>query len=57
MRNEFSVLACSIALSAVALFAPTSTQTFCGEISDSMCGSHHMMKSATAAQCTRKCVK
>jgi hypothetical protein len=57
MLNNFSVLACTIVLSAVALFAQPSTQTFSGEISDSMCGAHHMMKNATAAQCTRECVK
>ena len=33
------------------------TQTLTGTVSDSMCGKTHMMKGATAAQCTRECVK
>ena len=28
-----------------------------GTITDSMCGKHHMMKNASAAECTRVCVK
>src|ERR1700716_4002452 len=43
-------------LSAAALFAQA-TQTLTGTVSDAMCGAHHMMKDATAAQCTRECVK
>ena len=57
MRNRFPIMAGTIALSAVAVFAQTSSQSFSGEISDSMCGAHHMMKNATPAQCTRECVK
>lgn len=33
------------------------TRTLTGTVSDAMCGAHHMMKGATAAQCTRECVK
>jgi hypothetical protein len=50
-------MAAIIALSAVAVFAQNASQSFTGEISDSMCGAHHMMKNATPAQCTRACVK
>ena len=32
-------------------------QQFRGTITDSMCGKQHMMKNATAAECTRACVK
>lgn len=28
-----------------------------GTVTDAMCGKHHMMKNASAAQCTRTCVK
>lgn len=35
----------------------SSEQTFTGVISDSMCGAKHMMKNASAAKCTRECVK
>lgn len=34
-----------------------SSQTITGTVTDSMCGKKHMMKNATAAQCTRECVK
>jgi hypothetical protein len=32
-------------------------QTLTGTVSDAMCGKKHMMQGATAAQCTRECVK
>jgi hypothetical protein len=47
-------------LSAVALLsvvAQAQTNELRGTVTDSMCGSKHMMKNATAAQCTRECVK
>ena len=43
-------------LSAAGLFAQA-TQTLTGTVSDAMCGAKHMMKDATAADCTRECVK
>ena len=46
----------ALALGAASLFAQA-TQTLTGTVSDAMCGAHHMMKGATAAQCTRECVK
>ena len=33
------------------------TKSLTGTVSDSMCGKTHMMKGASAAQCTRECVK
>ena len=33
------------------------TKSLTGTVSDAMCGKTHMMKNATAAQCTRECVK
>ena len=41
---------------AACLFAQA-TQTITGTVTDAMCGAHHMMKDATAAQCTRACIK
>jgi hypothetical protein len=43
-------------LGAASLFAQA-TQTITGKVTDAMCGAHHMMKDATAAQCTRACIK
>jgi hypothetical protein len=42
-------------LGAASLFAQA-TQTITGTVTDAMCGAHHMMN-ATAAQCTRACIK
>jgi hypothetical protein len=33
------------------------SQKISGTVTDSMCGKKHMMQGATAAQCTRECVK
>lgn len=43
-------------LGAASLFAQA-TQTITGTVTDAMCGAHHIMKDATAAQCTRICIK
>jgi hypothetical protein len=56
MRLLNSALFLSIVLSTVAASAQSS-QALTGTVSDAMCGAHHMMKGATAAQCTRECVK
>jgi len=46
----------ALVLGTASLFAQAA-QTITGTVSDAMCGAHHMMKDATAAQCTRECVK
>jgi hypothetical protein len=46
----------ALVLGATSLFSQA-RQTITGTLSDAMCGAHHMMKGATAAQCTRECVK
>jgi hypothetical protein len=56
MRLGISALLFFVALSTVAASAQ-SNQTLTGTVSDAMCGVHHMIKDATPAQCTRKCVK
>lgn len=43
-------------LGAASVFAQA-TQTITGTVTDSMCGAHHMMKDASAAECTRACIK
>jgi len=43
-------------LAAASLLAQA-TQTITGTVTDAMCGAHHMMKDATAAECTRACIK
>jgi hypothetical protein len=63
MRSRWSTFRVSIAalligglVGAVPAFAAGKTQTFTGEVSDSMCGAKHMME-GSAADCTRACVK
>jgi hypothetical protein len=55
MRLRISALFLSVAISTVAASAQSS-QTLTGTVSDAMCGAHHMIQGATAAQCTHKCV-
>jgi hypothetical protein len=56
MRLRISALFLSAALSTVAA-STQSSQTLTEAVSDAMCSAHHMMKGATAGQCTRECVK
>ena len=56
MKIKLIAPVAALALGAASLFAQA-TQTISGTVSDAMCGAHHMMKDATAAQCTRECVK
>ena len=56
MCLRISALFVSLVLSTVVASAQSS-QTLTGTVSDAMCGAHHMMQGATAAQCTRECVK
>lgn len=37
--------------------AMAQAEQFRGTVTDSMCGKQHMMKNASAAECTRECVK
>ena len=56
MQIKFIGTVAVLVLGTANLFAQA-TQTLTGTVSDAMCGAHHMMKDATAAQCTRECVK
>src|SRR5260370_36774685 len=56
MLLRISALFFSLVLSTV-MASAQSSQTLTGTVSDAMCGAHHMMQGASAAQCTRECVK
>jgi hypothetical protein len=56
MRLRIPALFFSLVLSTVVASAQSS-QTLTGTVSDAMCGAHHMMQGASAAQCTRECIK
>ena len=54
MSKRIAILSAVLITSVAAL---AQTQELRGTVTDSMCGRKHMMKGATPAQCTRKCVK
>src|SRR6266403_2570403 len=56
MQTKLIAPVAVLVLGATGLFAQA-TQTLTGTVSDAMCGAHHMMQGASAAQCTRECVK
>lgn len=55
-RNLIPVATAGLALIA-SLAIAQADQTLTGMVSDAMCGKNHMMQGATAAKCTRECVK
>jgi hypothetical protein len=59
MKLRVSLIALVAVLSGtISVLAQTSgSQTLTGFVSDAMCGSAHMMKGKTDAECTRACVK
>src|ERR1700738_4026554 len=56
MQIKFIAPVAALTLGAATLLAQA-PKTITGTVSDAMCGAHHMMKDATAAECTRECVK
>lgn len=54
-KRIVSIMAIVFCLTLAALAA--TSQTLTGEVSDSMCGAKHMMQGASAADCTKDCVK
>jgi hypothetical protein len=54
MRSRKFSLIILLFAGAMVLLAAAKTQTFTGEVSDSMCGAKHMMDNK--AECTRTCV-
>lgn len=57
MRSNAIAFATASLIFAASLAVAQATQTLTGTVSDLMCGKTHMMEGATAAQCTRECVK
>ena len=57
MRVRFAQFASLLAVCTLALaaLAANKAQSFTGQVSDAMCGAHHMM-SGPEADCTRACV-
>ena len=55
MHRKLFVFAATLSLSIAA--HGQADQTITGTVTDAMCGAHHMMQGATAAKCTRECVK
>lgn len=53
--HALSGVAVTVLLTAGLAFAQTTTLK--GVVSDQMCGAKHMMQGASAAKCTRECVK
>jgi hypothetical protein len=56
VRLRISTSILSVVLSTVAV-STQSSQTLTGTVSDAMCGAHHMLQGAAAAECTRTRVK
>ena len=54
--NALVFVTAGLALSA-SLAVAQADQTLTGTVTDAMCGKKHMMQGASAAQCTRECIK
>lgn len=55
-RTRIAAILTLLFAGAVAVFAQQQ-QTFTGTLTDSMCGTTHMAKDKSPAECTRMCVK
>ena len=54
MRSQKFNLIALLSIAVLITVAASKTQTFTGEVSDSMCGAKHMMENK--ADCTRACI-
>ena len=54
--NSFVLVSAGLMLTASFTIAQA-TKSLTGTVSDAMCGKTHMMQGASAAKCTRECVK
>ena len=54
--NSLAFVTSGLILTA-SLAVAQATKSLTGTVSDAMCGTTHMMKGESAAQCTRECVK
>lgn len=57
MRKNLIIVATTGLAFAVSVAFAQANQTLTGTVSDAMCGKKHMMHGASAAKCTRVCVK
>jgi hypothetical protein len=57
MRWKSMMTATAALILTTSLAFAQANQTFTGTVSDAMCGKKHMTPGATAAECTRECVK
>src|SRR5215471_7443419 len=57
MQNRTKLVAVLSLTLVGAIVAFAQQQTFTGTVTDSMCGTSHMLKDKTPAECTRICVK
>src|SRR6266496_5160550 len=55
MKLKMAFLVAALAISTTAAFGAGKSQTFTGEVSDSMCGAKHMM-AGKPGECARACV-
>ncbi len=55
MKLKLAVLVAALAISTTAALGAGKSQTFTGEVSDSMCGAKHMMQ-GKPGECARACV-
>jgi hypothetical protein len=55
MKLKIAVLVAALAITTTAALGAGKSQTFTGEVSDSMCGAKHMMQ-GKAGECARACV-
>ena len=54
--NSLAIVAAGLMLT-TSLAIAQAAETLTGTVSDAMCGKTHMMQGASAAKCTRDCVK
>jgi hypothetical protein len=57
MKDKTKLLAALILAVGASVAVAQQEQTFTGTLTDSMCGTSHMAKDKTPAECTRMCVK
>ena len=57
MKDKTKLLAALILAVGASVAVAQQEQTFTGTLTDSMCGTSHMAKDKTPAECTRMCAK